>query len=83
MTVYSMTGYATAATPGTEDPRAAASVTGSVVFELRSVNGRFLDLALRLPDELRALEPALRELLSAALRRGKIELRATAARGTA
>ena len=82
MTVYSMTGYATAATPGTEDPRAAASVTGSVVFELRSVNGRFIDLALRLPDELRALEPALRELLSAALRRGKIELRATAARGT-
>ncbi len=47
----------------------------SVNAELRSVNGRFLDLALRLPDEFRALEPALRELLGARLRRGKIELR--------
>ncbi len=51
-----------------------------MVFELRSVNGRFLDLSLRLPDELRALEPALRELLTGAFRRGKIELRAGTAR---
>ena len=29
---------------------------------MRSVNGRFLDLSLRLPDELRGLEPALREV---------------------
>jgi len=42
---------------------------------MRSVNGRFLDLALRLPDELRALEPALRELVSGVVRRGKVELR--------
>ena len=49
--------------------RAAASV------ELRSVNSRFLDIALRLPDELRSLEPALRELLTQAFRRGKVELR--------
>jgi uncharacterized protein (TIGR00255 family) len=42
---------------------------------LRSVNSRFLDLAFRLPDEFRALEPALRDLLSAAFRRGKVELR--------
>jgi uncharacterized protein (TIGR00255 family) len=42
---------------------------------LRSVNGRFLDLSLRLPDELRSLEPALRELVGASFRRGKIELR--------
>jgi hypothetical protein len=34
--------------------------------ELRSVNGRFLDLVAALPDELRGLEPALRELLGAA-----------------
>ena len=47
---------------------------------MRSVNGRFLDLALRLPDEFRALEPALRELLTAAFQRGKIELRLTARR---
>jgi uncharacterized protein (TIGR00255 family) len=45
------------------------------MVELRSVNGRFLDLGFRLPDELRSLEPALRDLLSAAFRRGKIELR--------
>ena len=42
------------------------------------MNGRFLDLALRLPDELRALEPALRDLLTGAFRRGKIELRLNA-----
>src|SRR3954470_23249230 len=75
MAVYSMTGYATAAagTPvaGAESPGPGAAVT----VEARSVNGRFLDLAFRLPDELRGLEPALRELLTAAFRRGKIELR--------
>jgi uncharacterized protein (TIGR00255 family) len=46
-----------------------------VTVEARSVNGRFLDLAFRLPDDLRGLEPALRDLLGAAFRRGKIELR--------
>jgi len=54
-------------------PEAAATV------EIRSVNGRFLDLALRLPDELRGLEPALRALLTARFKRGKIELRVTTA----
>ncbi len=73
MAVYSMTGYANAASGGPEN---AASVT----VEARSVNGRFLDLALRLPDELRGLEPALRELLTGAFRRGKIELRVATAR---
>ncbi len=72
MAVYSMTGYANAAS----EPGAAASVT----VEARSVNGRFLDLALRLPDELRGLEPALRELLTAACKRGKIELRVATSR---
>lgn len=43
--------------------------------EIRSVNSRFLDLAFRLPDELRQAEPALRELLTAKLKRGKVELR--------
>jgi len=46
-----------------------------VTVELRSVNGRFLDLGFRLPDEMRCLEPALRDLLTGAFRRGKIELR--------
>jgi len=68
-----MTGYANAASEGAET---AASVT----VEARSVNGRFLDLSLRLPDELRGLEPALRELLTAAFRRGKIELRVATSR---
>ncbi len=43
--------------------------------EIRSVNSRFLDLAFRLPDELRQAEPALRELLTVKLKRGKVELR--------
>lgn len=47
----------------------------SVLLELRSVNGRFLELAFKLPEEYRALEPQLRELLTASLRRGKVELR--------
>jgi uncharacterized protein YicC (UPF0701 family) len=75
MSVYSMTGYANALSAveaGTE--RAAVSI------ELRSVNGRFLDLAFRLPDELRSLEPALRDLLGAAFKRGKIELRLSTTR---
>ena len=73
MAVYSMTGYASAAS----EPVAAGP---AVVVEARSVNGRFLDLALKLPDELRGLEPALRERLTAAFRRGKIELRVATAR---
>ena len=72
MTVYSMTGYASivADTPSPE------GATPGLSLELRSVNGRFLDLTLKLPDELRGLEPALREMVSAGLRRGKVELRA-------
>jgi uncharacterized protein (TIGR00255 family) len=86
MAVYSMTGYASAsAGPQTEPaavptaegvtPRPAAASQANVSVELRSVNGRFLDLGFRLPDEFRALEPALRDLLAASFRRGKIELR--------
>jgi len=73
MAVYSMTGYANAASEAAETPAA-------VTVEARSVNGRFLDLALRLPDELRGLEPALRELLTATFKRGKIELRVATGR---
>jgi len=86
MPVYSMTGYASAtagaqsATESTGATEAAAarpsaSAAASVTVELRSVNGRFLDLGFRLPDEFRSLEPALRDLLTGAFRRGKIELR--------
>ncbi|MBC7954484.1 MAG: hypothetical protein H7Y33_01270, partial [Cytophagales bacterium] len=72
MAVYSMTGYANAAHEASAN---SAEKATSVTAEARSVNGRFLDLALRLPDELRGLEPALRELLTTTFRRGKIELR--------
>jgi len=75
-----MTGYANASVGAA--PRAEGGVAeGPVVnVELRSVNGRFLDLALRLPDELRGCEPALRELVGTAVKRGKVELRATTSR---
>ena len=50
MTVYSMTGYASASSESEE------SGAATLLIEARSVNGRFLDVGLRLPDELRALE---------------------------
>ena len=75
MAVYSMTGFAsTTATPSAHAQDSTSSRAG-VTVELRSVNGRFFDLSLRLPDELRSLEPALREAVAGAVRRGKIELR--------
>jgi uncharacterized protein (TIGR00255 family) len=48
---------------------------GSLALEFRSVNSRFLDLYFRLPDDLRHLEAPLRELLTANLGRGKVEVR--------
>lgn len=74
-----MTGFASAAR---EAPAAAGASASAVTAELRSVNGRFLDLALRLPDELRGLEPALRELIGGAVRRGKVELRIATQQGS-
>ena len=46
---------------------------GTLTCELRSVNHRYLELSLRLPDDLRGLENDGRQLLSAALRRGKVD----------
>jgi uncharacterized protein (TIGR00255 family) len=86
MSVYSMTGYASASvgaglradgTPGTGASGPAVSA------EVRSVNGRFLDLALKLPEEWRSLEPVLRELVAASIKRGKVELRLASARDSA
>ena len=48
---------------------------GQLSVEVRSVNSRFLDLSFRMPDELRVAEPALRELIVAAVQRGKVECR--------
>ncbi|MGY0560996.1 YicC/YloC family endoribonuclease [Luteimonas sp. A277] len=47
---------------------------GTLGCELRAVNHRFLELGTRLPDELRALEPALRERVAACVTRGKLDL---------
>lgn len=80
MAVYSMTGYAIAASAAPSREGAKGAAVASVTVEARSVNGRFLDLAFRLPDELRGLEPALRDRLTAAFRRGKVELRIATAR---
>jgi uncharacterized protein (TIGR00255 family) len=83
MAVYSMTGYASVvrnAATGDDSTAGPASALGAISVELRSVNSRFLDLAFRLPDELRGLEPALREALTGAFRRGKIEVRMAAER---
>jgi uncharacterized protein (TIGR00255 family) len=70
-----MTGYASASSRPPEGSEAVTTAGATVTVELRSVNGRFLDLGFRMPDDLRALEPALRDLLSTTFRRGKIELR--------
>ena len=46
---------------------------GVLTAEIRSVNHRYLDISLRLPDELRSLEMAMRERITAKLQRGKID----------
>ena len=61
-----MTGYAAASRE---------LACGSLNLELRSVNHRYLEIQFRLPDDLRAVEPALRETLAARVARGKIECR--------
>jgi uncharacterized protein (TIGR00255 family) len=61
-----MTGYATVIR---ELPQ------GTLTLELRSVNGRFLDIQFRIAEDLRAVEPALRELIMARIGRGKLDCR--------
>lgn len=89
MPVYSMTGYAHAQdhdavlnasaipTSAESAPNAGAGSGVRLGMEIRAVNSRFLDISFRLPDELRQHEPALRELLTANCKRGKLELRAS------
>jgi uncharacterized protein (TIGR00255 family) len=48
---------------------------GTITIELKSVNSRFLDLQFRINDELRALEPLLRDAIMARITRGKVECR--------
>jgi len=68
--IHSMTGYAAASAALPPD-----GARGTLAIELRSVNARFLDLQLRVAEELRSLEPMLRELLAARLARGKVDCR--------
>jgi len=56
---------------------------GAVTVEIKSVNGRFLELTLRLPEEVRFLESALRERITATVARGKLDCRVTVARDPA
>ncbi len=62
-----------------------ATTAGLLAWELRSVNHRYLEISLRLPEELRALESDIRRTIGAAARRGKVEavcyLRPVAAAG--
>ena len=79
MPVYSMTGYASAQQarlPLALRSRGPRPKIAGWAWKSSSVNSRFLDLSFRLPDDLRALEPTLRSLLTARLKRGKVEVRA-------
>ncbi|MGB7289289.1 MAG: YicC/YloC family endoribonuclease [Candidatus Macondimonas sp.] len=62
--IASMTGFARAER---------ALPEGRLTWELRTVNHRYLEMTPRLPEEWRALEPAVREVLAAGVRRGKLE----------
>ena len=64
--IYSMTGYAVAS---------AELPFGTLNLELRSVNHRYLDIQFRIPDELRTLEAGMREMATARISRGKVEVR--------
>ena len=46
---------------------------GFLIWEVRSVNHRYLDMSLRLPEELRGLEGECRERIAAEVRRGKLD----------
>jgi uncharacterized protein (TIGR00255 family) len=75
-----MTGYASAqhspgSTPSGQDGGKTAT-PARLGLEIRSVNSRFLDLTFRLGEELRSQEPALRELITGRIKRGKVEVRA-------
>lgn len=62
--IRSMTGFAR---------RESQHPWGTLVCELRTVNHRYLEISLRLPDELKALDNDIRQSVTAALRRGKVD----------
>jgi uncharacterized protein (TIGR00255 family) len=62
--IRSMTGFAR---------REHAGDYGTLVWEVRSVNHRYLEISLRLPDELRSAEGEFRQAIQGAVRRGKVD----------
>ena len=62
--IRSMTGFAR---------RERQGAWGTLSCELRTVNHRYLEVSLRLPEELKALDNEIRQLIGAALRRGKVD----------
>lgn len=62
--IYSMTAYARKEVKGD---------WGTAVWEIRSVNQRYLETYFRLPEQFRGLEPVLRERFRQRLARGKVE----------
>ena len=50
-----------------------SSETGHITWEIRSVNHRYLEVNIRLPEELRMLETKVREHISSKLKRGKVD----------
>jgi uncharacterized protein (TIGR00255 family) len=63
--IYSMTAYARNEIKGD---------WGTAVWEIRSVNQRYLETFIRSPEQFRSLEPILRERLRKQLQRGKVEV---------
>ncbi|HEY8539167.1 MAG TPA: YicC/YloC family endoribonuclease [Steroidobacteraceae bacterium] len=63
--IRSMTGFAR---------RERQGAFGTLVCELRTVNHRYLEISLRLPEELKALDNEVRQVISTSLRRGKVDV---------
>jgi uncharacterized protein (TIGR00255 family) len=66
--ISSMTGFAAAVHE---------SAQGSLALELKTVNHRYLEFQARIPEELRPVEPSMREAVAATLTRGKVDCRIT------
>ena len=62
--IRSMTGFAR---------RERQGLWGTLSCELRTVNHRYLEVSLRLPDELKALDNEIRQVIAGSLRRGKVD----------
>ena len=63
--IRSMTAYASAER---------VTAWGTLCAEMRAVNHRYLEFSLRAPDDLRGLEPAIRERIATRVQRGKVEM---------